>query len=215
VLSPGLPRTHKHVRLPSLYEIQTIIRTYATHHLRRTFIILLTPLVVFLTTTTTNAQSLQWQEVAPGVWKTTVGTPEAFDLFKAAAIQPNVPAITAIQKGAFPFPHEAVNGSVRDGNTYLRFPLEREEQLFGFGLNFKTIHQRGRIMQLHVDHYGGKDDGRTHAPVPFYVSSLGYGVFINSARYVKVWAGSGVRKDSPNAPTPRDRNSDKAWTARP
>ena len=41
-----------------------------------------------------------------------------------------------------------------------------------------------------------EDNGRTHAPVPFYVSSKGYGVFINSARYLEVYAGTGVRKDS-------------------
>ena len=30
--------------------------------------------------------------------------------------------------------------------------LDREEQIYGLGLNFKTVQQRGRIMQLHVDH---------------------------------------------------------------
>jgi alpha-D-xyloside xylohydrolase len=44
------------------------------------------------------------------------------------------------------------------------------------------VEQRGRIMRLHMDHYGGKDNGRNHAPVPFYVSSNGYGVLINVAR---------------------------------
>jgi alpha-D-xyloside xylohydrolase len=171
--------------------------------------------ITLLISVIVNAQELKWTEVAPGVWKTIVGHPEAFDLFKAADIKPNVEAIAQIAKSDFPFSKDLVVGIIADGQTQLRFPLEREEQLFGFGLNFKTIHQRGRIMQLHVDHYGGKDDGRTHAPVPFYVSSRGYGVFINSARYIKVWAGSGVRKDSPNAPEPKDRNTDKTWTARP
>jgi alpha-D-xyloside xylohydrolase len=70
-------------------------------------------------------------------------------------------------------------------------------------------------LRLHVDHYGGKDNGRTHAPVPFYVSAKGYGVFINSARYIDVYAGSGVRKDSKNPPVEKDRNTDKGWAARP
>lgn len=104
---------------------------------------------------------------------------------------------------------------VIDGKTYLHFPLEREEQIYGFGLNFQTVHQRGRIMELHVDHYGGRDNGRTHAPTPFYVSSNGYGVFVNSARYIKVYAGTEARKDSKNPPVARDRNTDKSWTSRP
>ena len=101
------------------------------------------------------------------------------------------------------------------GETYLRFPLAKDEQIFGFGLNFKTVHQRGKILQLHVDHYGGTDNGRTHAPVPFYVSDRGYGVFINSSRYLTVYAGTAVRKESPEAPEPRDRNTDKKWSSQP
>jgi alpha-glucosidase (family GH31 glycosyl hydrolase) len=163
----------------------------------------------------TFGQDLVWTEVAVGVWKTEVGNPESYDLFTASGIVPNLEAIRDVGPAAFPFEKAELAGVIIEGNTTLRFPLDKREQLFGFGLNFKTIHQRGRILELHVDHYGGKDNGRTHAPVPFYVSSKGYGVFINSARYIKVWAGTGVRKDSPNAEEPRDRNSDKRWTSRP
>ena len=115
----------------------------------------------------------------------------------------------------FPLSQNDIAGTISDGKTFLRFPLEREEQLYGFGLNFQTVHQRGKILQLHMDHYGGKDNGRTHAPVPFYVSSKGYGVFINSARYINVYAGTGVRKDSKNPPVEKDRNTDKTWSSRP
>ncbi|MBN2665549.1 MAG: DUF5110 domain-containing protein, partial [Bacteroidales bacterium] len=58
-------------------------------------------------------------------------------------------------------------------------------------------------------------NGRTHAPVPFYVSDRGYGVFINSSRYLTVYAGTGVRRDSPEAPEERDRNTDREWSAQP
>lgn len=161
------------------------------------------------------AQELSWSEVAPGVWRAVVGRPEAYNLFSAAGITPNTDALSRIQKGDFPLSKEKIVAKPADGKIHLRFPLERSEQIFGLGLNFKTVHQRGRVMELHVDHYGGKDDGRTHAPVPFYVSDRGYGVFINSARYIKVWAGTAVRKDSPEAPEPYDRNTDKRWTSRP
>lgn len=74
----------------------------------------------------------------------------------------------------FPLPENEIKATVFDGKTYLQFPLEVGEKIFGLGLNFKTVEQRGRILRLHVDHYGGEDNGRTHAPVPFYVSSKGY-----------------------------------------
>lgn len=45
--------------------------------------------------------------------------------------------------------------------------LWKRRKIYGLGLNFKTVEQGGRVMRLHVDHYGGTDNGRTHAPVPF------------------------------------------------
>lgn len=162
-----------------------------------------------------SAQSLQWEEVAPGVWKTVVGQAEAYDLLKAAGSQPNRQALGQMPKTSFPLPKDLIVCDVKNGQTSLRFPLQKEEQLYGFGLNFQTIHQRGRLLELHVDHYGGQDNGRTHAPVPFYVSGNGYGVFVNSARYIKVYAGTAVRKDSPNAPEAQDRNTNKNWAAQP
>src|SRR5690606_4491144 len=48
-----------------------------------------------------------------------------------------------------------------------------------------------------------------------YVSSSGYGVFINSARYLTVYAGTAVNKDSRNFPEVKDRNTDKSWSSRP
>jgi alpha-glucosidase (family GH31 glycosyl hydrolase) len=164
---------------------------------------------------TVSAQSLTWSEVAPGVWKGIIGKPEEYDLLKASGSKPNLGALAAITKAGFPLSQSEINGELQDGKTYLRFPLQKEEQLYGFGLNFQTIHQRGKILLLHVDHYGGKDNGRTHAPTPFYVSSNGYGVFINSARYLNVYAGSGVRRESKNPPVEKDRNTDKTWSSRP
>src|SRR5688572_7598316 len=141
-------------------------------------------------------QPLAWTEVAPGVWKGIAGTPESYDLLKAAGSTPNREALSKMSAAGFPLSQNDIAAVLQDGKTSLRFPLEQDEQIFGFGLNFQTVHQRGKILQLHVDHYGGRDNGRTHAPVPFYVSSGGYGVFINSARYLNVYAGSGVRIDS-------------------
>ncbi len=162
-----------------------------------------------------HTQNITWQEIEPGIWKGIAGKPEAYDLLKASGAKPNHEAINKLKSSQFPFSKDDIEGKISDGKTFLRFPLDQSEQLYGFGLNFQTVHQRGKILQLHVDHYGGKDNGRTHAPTPFYVSSKGYGVFINSARYINVWAGTGVRKDSKHPPIAKDRNTDKSWSARP
>lgn len=161
------------------------------------------------------AQSLQWQELYPGVWKANVGKPEKISLLSAAGAKPNIKAFSGLPKTSFPLSKADIDCKVIDHKTYLRFPLEQQEQLFGLGLNFQTVNQRGRILNLHVDHYGGKDNGRTHAPVPFYVSSKGYGVLVDAARYITVYAGTAVRTDAKTPPVLRDRNSDKQWEAQP
>lgn len=158
---------------------------------------------------------IAWQQVEPGVWKGVVGTPESYSLLDVSGATPLKEGFTRLPEVSLPALANEIVGAVQDGKTSLRIPLQRKEQLYGFGLNFQTVHQRGKILNLHVDHYGGKDNGRTHAPVPFYISNRGYGVLINSARYLTVYAGSGARKDSPNAPVAKDRNTDKTWTSAP
>lgn len=158
---------------------------------------------------------IAWQQVEPGVWKGVVGTPEEYSLLGVAGVTPQKEGFARLPEVTLPELANEIVGSIQDGKTSLRIPLQRKEQLYGFGLNFQTVHQRGKILNLHVDHYGGRDNGRTHAPVPFYISSSGYGVLINSARYLTVYAGSGARKDSPNAPVAKDRNMDKTWTSAP
>jgi len=161
------------------------------------------------------AQSISWTEVEPGVWKGVIGKPEEFDLLKVAGVQPYHAGLEQMAKADVPLSLHEITGQVQNGKTYLRFPLEKKEQLFGFGLNFQNVFQRGKVLTLHVDNYAGKDNGRTHAPTPFYVSSNGYGVFINSARYISVYAGTAVWRDSKSAPEIKDRNLDKDWNSHP
>jgi len=166
-----------------------------------------------LTTTLTAQKSVNksWTETVPGVWNLSVGNPEKMNLLSELQITPKIDAIRKIGNASLPISQEDINIELVDGKTYIRFPLQRGEKIFGLGLNFKTVEQRGRIMRLHVDHYGQKDDGRNHAPVPFFISSRGYGALINAARYIDVYVGSSVRKDSKDQSPVRDRTTDRQW----
>lgn len=159
--------------------------------------------------------NLEWKKEGQGVWKISVGKQEKVTLLSELDITPQWKAIEEIGDAPLAIDPKDVKTEVVNGKTYIRFPLDKDEKIFGLGLNFKTVEQRGRVMRLHVDHYGGSDNGRTHAPIPFFVSSKGYGALINSARYIDVWVGTSVRQDSPNPPVAKDRNTDKDWTAQP
>ncbi|MEX2235141.1 MAG: TIM-barrel domain-containing protein [Cyclobacteriaceae bacterium] len=157
----------------------------------------------------------KWSQIQPGIWKAVVGKPESISLLKAANVKPYEKGFAALPSVPFPLDEKEISIKQEDGKIYLRFPLKREEQIFGFGLHFQTVNQRGRILNLHSDHYGGEDNGRTHAPVPFYVSSNGYGVLIDAARYMTVYVGTSVRVDTKNPPKLYNRNTDKNWSAQP
>jgi alpha-glucosidase (family GH31 glycosyl hydrolase) len=158
---------------------------------------------------------LSWKHELPGVYHTTAGKHQPFSLLSVANRKPNADAIGILGDAPPAIDLTQIRASVANGRTCLLFPLDSGEQIYGFGLNFKTINQRGRIFRLHVDHYGGQDNGRTHAPVPFFLSSKGYGILVNAARYIDVWAGTAVRKDSKHPPVVRDRNTDRSWQAQP
>jgi len=179
------------------------------------FILLITIATFFSMDANSQKATLQWKKMANGVWKAEVGKPELINFLTISGVHPKTAAINNMPLATFPITENEIKVEVYDGKTYLRFPLDKNEKIFGLGLNFKTVEQRGRILKLHEDHYGGIDNGRSHAPIPFYVSSKGYGVFINSTRYLDIWVGTGVRVDSKNPPDVRDRNTDKKWSASP
>jgi alpha-glucosidase (family GH31 glycosyl hydrolase) len=156
-----------------------------------------------------------WEQVAPGVWKTTVGTAESYTLLSAAGIQPQVEALRAMPVAAFPLDQKEIEGRLLNGKTSLRFPLALDEDVYGLGVDFKSMRRTGSTFLLHVDHWSGQP-GRTHAPVPLYISTKGYGVLIDSARYLKVNVGVSVRLAARDKPPIVDRTTGgKKWSSMP
>lgn len=158
---------------------------------------------------------LKWESVAPGVWKVSIGNPQPIDLLRASGASPRTDALQKMGERAFPSQLSGCYAEKQNGKIYLRFPLGKEEKLYGLGLHFKSVGIRGEVLTLHTDHYGGIDNGRTHAPSPFYISDSGYGVLINSAAYITAYVGTGVRAGSPHLPPAYDRNTDARWESEP
>jgi alpha-D-xyloside xylohydrolase len=148
-----------------------------------------------------------WSKIAPGVWRASAGdTSRELRYTSLAAAPPRLDTLRSRPEREFPFASRPVSFErTADGKLMIRVPCTPDEQLFGFGLQFDGVARNQDVLTLDVDHWstGG---GRTHAPVPFYVSSRGYGVFIDTARFLKVYARVGNRKDSPRNPPPVDRN---------
>ena len=78
------------------------------------------------------AQNTQliWTEAAPGVWKGVIGKPEEYNLLKASGSVSNKEALSKMVATVFPLSQNDITGTINDAKTYLRFPLEKEEQLY-------------------------------------------------------------------------------------
>ena len=72
----------------------------------------------------------------------------------------------------------------------LRLPLAADEQIYGMGLQLKAFNMRGKKMTLRVNADPESPTGDSHAPVPFFVSTAGYGVYVDTARYAEFYFGS-------------------------
>src|SRR5450631_3746791 len=73
--------------------------------------------------------------------------------------------------------------------------------IYGLGLQLQSFMQRGLMKKLRVNADPKIDSGDSHAPVPFYVTTRGYGVLIDTARYATFYAG-GKKPVKAAAPAP-------------
>jgi len=163
-------------------------------------------------TSISSMNVLQWEPVAAGVWKASIGKKELASMDYARP--PKLKALDEMGDTEFPFERDATRGQTNASGANVRLPLEKSEKIYGLGLEFKGINRRGSVYHLKVDHYGGVK-GYTHAPVPFYVSSKGYGVFVSTARRPSFYVGIGNRKDSKLPPYVDRTTGGSKWSSRP
>ena len=147
-----------------------------------------------------------WQPIANGIWKCELGDmSKELRYSNLASEPPRLDKISTLSPASFPFSGNVLSYQQHDNKITVRIPTEANEQLYGFGLQFDSLKKNKTVLTLNTDHWGN-GNGRTHAPVPFYISNRGYGVFFNTARFLKIYCQIGNRKDSPNNPVPVDRN---------
>lgn len=126
--------------------------------------------------------------VLPGIWKATVGTPEAYTHVSSRAISPHLDALQRM--GPVSQPPIAVSNAKMDARgCRIALPLAPREQIFGFGLQLLSFAQRGKKKTIRVNADPKLDTGDSHAPVPLYVSALGYAVFVDTCRYASFYCG--------------------------
>ena len=139
---------------------------------------------------------LQWshsqtiEKIFPGIWKITYGSPEKYlpTDFKEA------PASEALSKipdrGSEPFDLRAILFKETPKGIVAEFNLDESEKIYGFGLQVNSFQQRGMRRDIRNNSWTVGNVGFSHASMPFFISSNGYGLLVNTARYVTFYMGS-------------------------
>ena len=94
------------------------------------------------------------------------------------------------EEKAISYPVERISFEVTHRGTTLVLPMKREEQIYGLGLQLKQVRHKGKKLTCRVNADPVGPSGDSHAPVPFFVSTAGYGVYVDTARFAEFYFGS-------------------------
>ncbi len=111
-------------------------------------------------------------------------------------------------------PLASVEGRRTDRGCMVELPLRPNEQVYGLGLQLLSFAQRGKKKTTRVNADPKFDTGDSHAPVPFFVTTEGIGVLIDTARYATFYFGDARQKPAHavtsvanESPDPNDTHS--------
>ena len=129
----------------------------------------------------------RWEQAHPGIWQARLGTPERFTPVSSRIVPANLPMLRDLPSG--PSPSLQVTGKQEARGYQLVLPLQPGEQLYGLGLQMMGFAHRGQKLITRVNADPRFNTGDSHAPVPLYVSTDGYAILIDTARYATFYFG--------------------------
>lgn len=139
---------------------------------------------------------MQISLVAPGIWKIRFGTPENITPVSVRQSQIKQAALDQLPTAqASPIDVSEIKFRNTARGCTLTLPMTREEGVYGLGLQLKSHLQSRKKKMLRVNSDPIADTGDSHAPVPFYVSTAGYGVLVDTCRYATFYAGTHAPAD--------------------
>jgi alpha-D-xyloside xylohydrolase len=129
-----------------------------------------------------------WSQVYPGVWRATVGSPEKFTPVSSRLVPPQADAFNNLPRD-MAAPRLLIESTRTDRGCTVSLALRPAEEIFGFGLQLLSFAQRGKKRIARVNADPKVDTGDSNAPVPFYVTTEGYGILVDTARYASFYFG--------------------------
>jgi alpha-D-xyloside xylohydrolase len=158
-----------------------------------------------------HSGAVAWKKVHHGIWKATIGMPERFTPVSSRLVPAQVEAFAKLPNvDAAPLP--AIGGKQTKRGCTVQLPLRPYEQIYGLGLQFLSLAQRGKKKVVRVNADPRFDTGDSHAPVPFYVTTEGIGILIDTARYATFYFGDARPKPTHAVDSVINANPDPNYT---
>lgn len=155
--------------------------------------------------------SAEWREVYPGVWQATIGVPEKVTPVANRLIAPRIDILDRLPRVPT-VPLSALVGTVQERGCRVVLPLRPHEQIFGLGLQMQSLAQRGKKKTLRVNADPKGDTGDSHAPVPFYVTTAGIGILVDTARYASIYFGNARSRPRKKSVSATQASPDPVYT---
>lgn len=117
------------------------------------------------------------------VYKIKYGTPETITPF---SFSPR-PLCEIIEKN----PDEMTGIEFKESymGCVITVKVPRDTNYYGFGLQQRGFNQKGNRIQIKTNADTRANNGNSHAPVPFVITDKGFGIYVDSARYVTFYCG--------------------------
>ena len=134
------------------------------------------------------------------MWRHRMGAPEEFTPLKYKATPPATDSMAGLpQVGECPIELNTLRYQSRPRGITVEISRRgrgTSEQFYGLGLQLGRLNMTGRKCTLRVNSDPIGTAGDSHAPVPFFISTAGYGVYVDTARYAAFYLGSATKTTS-------------------
>lgn len=137
---------------------------------------------------------MELKQIANGIWKMRIGAPEQHTPVALRAFPMKEKALEELAPAELPEQAAQITYRQNRRGLQITLPMDNSEDIYGFGLQLKSMNQAGRKRMLRVNSDPVSDTGEGHAPVPFYVSTGGYGLLVDTFRHVEFYMGTSLEK---------------------
>lgn len=124
-----------------------------------------------------------------GIYRFTFGVPEQHTAITYKIFSAKNDALNALSDRDMPFDISEAEFKETPAGCVLKLPLCIHEEIYGFGLQLKGFRHTGHKKHIRPNADPLSNSGDSHAPVPYYVSTKGYAVLVDTARYASFYCG--------------------------